>query len=385
MKKGCQFTAKKVVLSLVIAAAFVVPFATTVEACTSILYTDKDGNGYHGRTLEFSTPIPSWATYFPAGSKIVSSTPSGKDGLTFNTKYAILAMTAPLDPKAKQAGIAEGMNDHGLSISMQWFNGTSSPAVGNDNSIILASTDLGAWVLGNFKSAAEVKAAINSGSTEFWVPVASYIDPDAPMPQHFAVHDRSGNAIVIEFSNGKANVYDNPVGALTNDPPFPWHLENLNNYTFTNRDKNTGKLGKLTLNSTDGGNALTGLPSAETSPGRFVKAAFYNNYVRKAKTPDEAIITLAHIMNNFDRPIDLTVDGAGGKGDGVRGNSFSSEATVWTVLNDLTRNKFYYRGINAMNWVVIDMNQLKDVKQVKSVSWTDIQNSGADSTNLFLK
>lgn len=375
----------KSLIATLVASSYLVTASGAAQACTSLMVTDAKGNAYHGRTLEYSTPIPNSMTYFPAGTKIVSATPAGKDGLSFSTKYPILGMSAPMVPTAKQVAFAEGMNDQGLSFSMNWLNATVSPKVGNDDSKVLAANDLGAWILGNFKSVAEVKAAMTNGTTEFWVPVASYVDKNAPLPQHYAIFDKTGGALVIEFTDGKANVYDNPVHVLTNDPPFPWHLQNLNNYTFNNVDKNTGQLGKLKLNSTDGGNALTSLPSAETSPGRFVKAAFYANYVRKGKTPDEAVNLLAHIMNNFDRPIDLTVDGAGGTGDGVRGKRLSSEATIWTVMNDFSRNLFYFRSINAMNWSVVDLNKLKNVNQIKTVSAFDVDKSGADAFTLFLK
>jgi penicillin V acylase-like amidase (Ntn superfamily) len=180
------------------------------------------------------------------------------------------------------------------------------------------------------------------------------------------------------MTENKVNVYDNPVYALTNTPAFPWHLENLNNYTFTNVDQNTGQLGKLKLSTPDAGIALTGLPSTETSEGRFVKAAFYANYVRKASNPDDAITTLAHIMNNFDRPFDLTVDGAGGVGDGPRSNTTSSEVTYYTVLNDLSRNLFYIRTIDAMNWSMIDLNKLKAANKVKTSITFNVGKPGAD-------
>ena len=90
-------------------------------------------------------------------------------------------------------------------------------------------------------------------------------------------------------------------------------------------------------------------------------------------------------MNNFDRPYDLTVDGAGGMGDGPRSKKTSSEITAWTVMNDLSRNLFYVRSVNALNWSVIDINKLKDVNQVKSVSSYDIDKAGADVFSLFYK
>jgi len=107
--------------------------------------------------------------------------------------------------------------------------------------------------------------------------------------------------------------------------------------------------------------------------------------VRKAKTPDEAIITLGHIMNNFDRPYDLSIDGGGGMGDGTRGKTKTSEVTEWTVMNDLSRNLYYVRSINAMNWSVVDMNKLKDLKKIKSVSTYEVDKAGADAFTLFYK
>jgi len=356
--------------------------APAAQACTTILVTDASGRAYHGRTLEFSVLLPMDMTYFPAGTKVVSSTPSGNPGLTFDTKYPILGMSYPVLPSAKQVTFVEGINDQGVSFSANWLTGTDSPAVGQDDDRILAASDFGAWVLGNFKSVDEVKEAMGNGQPEIWVPV-SPLDPKAPLPLHYAINDKTGNSIVVEFTDGKANVYDNPVGVMTNGPFFPWHLTNLQNYTFSNVDKNTAQLGKFKFQTQDGGSALSALPSAETSQGRFVKAAFYANYVRKAKTPDEAIVTLAHLMNNFDRPYDLTVDEAGGTGDGVRSSSTSSEVTIWTTLQDLSRNLLYFRSIEAMNWAVIDMGKLKDVKQIKTVSTSDVDKAGADSFKLF--
>ena len=374
----------KFIVGVVTSASLVVASIGNAIACTSLMITDLNGNGYHGRTLEFSSVLPTSMTYFPVGTKIESFTPAGKQGKTFNTKYAILGMTAQALPTAKQVTFADGMNDRGLSMKINWLNSTTAVPVTADDSKLLSVTDFGSWTLGNFKSVAELKAGLGSKETEFWLPILKDFSPN-PWPQHYHFVDKTGDNLVVEFTNGKMNVYDNPVGVLTNGPDFPWHLQNLSNYTFTNVDKNTGQLGKLKLSTQDAGIALTALPSAQTSQGRFVKAAFYSNYVRKAKTPNDAMITLAHIMNNFDRPYDLTIDGSGGSGDGIRGKGFSSEVTIWTTMSDLNRNLYYVRSINAMNFAVVDMNKLSGIKKVKSVSTYDVDRVGADIFKLFNK
>lgn len=372
----------KRIASLIVAGSLIFSSVGQAIACTSITVTDLNGNAYHGRTLEFSFAFPTRLTYFPAGTKIESVTPSGEQGVTFSTKFAILGQSSAVVPGAKQPLIVDGSNDQGLSFSANELNGLRTPPVGKDASKVLSANDFGGWILGNFKTVAEVKAAMLSDNTEFWLPAVPALG-GALVPLHYAISDRGGNGLVIQFLDGKKNVYDNPVNVLTNAPEFPWHLTNLNNYTFNNVNKNTGQLGKLTLQTADAGIALTALPSSQTSTGRFVKAAYYANYVRKGKTPDEAINLLAHVMNNFDRPHDLTIDPPGGVGDGPRGKDFSSEVTEWTVMKDLSRNLVYIKSINAINWSVIDMNKLKNVTQVKSVSSYEVDVAGANAFNLF--
>jgi len=350
--------------------------------CTSLIISDVNGNAYHGRTLEFSFFIPVDVSYIPKGTKIESVTPVGQQGSTFNTMYSILGITFSAIPNSKQVSIVEAANDQGLSFSANQLNFSTAPPVGSDSSKILSVGDIGAWVLGNFKTVAEVKAAVLSGNTEFWLPPVPVMG-NALVPLHYAIFDKAGNGLVIQFQNNKTNVYDNPVNVLTNGPEFPWHLLNLNNYTQTNVDINTAQYGKLPVATVDSGIALSGLPSSQTSAGRFVKAAFYTNYVRKAKTPDEAIQTLSHIMNNFDRPYDLTIDPPGGMGDGPRGNASSSEVTSWTIMSDLSRNLLFFRTIDALNWTMIDMNKLAAATQIKSIPILAAKQSGAVECNQF--
>ena len=378
MKKFIQF-GTTVLASVTLTLA---PIASA-NACTALLYMDAKGNGYKARTMEYDFRPPTSLTYMPAGTKIESMTPDYKPAVSFETKYAILGMTFPAEavPRGKNLVFVDAMNDQGLSFSGNQQNNSKTPPIGNDPSKILATSDFGSWLLGNFKTVAEAKAAILA--MDFWLPVIPF-SGDVPMPLHYAIWDKAGNGIVLEFLNGKKAVYDNPVGAMTNGPEFSWHLTNLNNYTMSNVDQNVAQFGKLKAMTDDGGIALSAIPSAQTAAGRFVKAAFYVNYVRKVETPDEAVTMLAHIINNFDRPHDLTVDKGPGMGDGPRSKGTASEVTEFTVMNDLSRNLYYSRSINAINFTMVDMNKLKDVKKTKSVNTYDLGKFGADATSYFL-
>ena len=71
--------------------------------CTVFMYTDANDITYQARGHEDPALLPESVTYYPAGSIIESSTPPGKVGADFNTKYAFLAVTiAGMVPNAKQ-------------------------------------------------------------------------------------------------------------------------------------------------------------------------------------------------------------------------------------------------------------------------------------------
>lgn len=357
-------------------------------ACTVLITRDANGAVYQGRTNEYAGMQPDRLTYYPAGSKIESMKPNGQPGLTFNTKNAFLAATLyGMVPGSKQDFVHEGVNDQGMSFTVNAIMGNRSAQLDSSAQNVLAVTDMGAWALGNFQNVGQVKQALQSNQVSVWLPkIPSMANLEAPV--HFALFDKTGAGIVVEFFNGQVQVYDNPVGVMTNTPAFPWHLENLNNYAqLTNVDKNAGQFGNFKVASYDSGNALGNLPSSQTSSGRFVKAAFYSTYIEKAKTPKQAIQNLAHVMNNFDRPVNITIDlpGTGSKAEGASSLP-TSEATYFTVLNDLANNQFYIRTIYAMNFSRFDLKKLAPIKEVKVVTWDKLNaTDGGDATYLFLQ
>jgi len=358
--------------------------STGAWACTVMVITDVNGNAYSAKTMEFSYPIPLNMEYLPAGTKIRSKTPSGKVGIEFNTKYPILGLGMLTIPDANQDTMVEAINNQGLSINSNEFNDSRAPAdLGTTDRKILAATDFAMWVLGNFQSVKQVKQALLAGDVKIWLPKVPFMG-NVEMPIHFAVFDKTGAGLVIEYSKGQQNIYDNEVGVMTNIPDFSWHLQNLNNYAFLdNHDRNQGQFNHLEVSAPDSGNALVGLPTDQTSVGRFVKAAYYTHFVRKPKNPDEAIITLAHILNNFDRPYDLSIDPPGAVGDGPPMKTNSSEVTLFSWISDKARNRYYLRTIDSYNFTMIDMNSFAAETKIKKIPIAAFNNISSDSTHLL--
>lgn len=370
---------------LLTAASVTLSSVGNAVACTAMMITDKQGNAYSGKTMEYSTAQPTSMQYFPAGTQVTSLRPSGKEGLSFKTKYPVLGVAAHIMPKSKLDTMIEAANDQGLSLSSNELI-SKTPYYADPDSANLMATDLATYLLGNFKTVSEVKQALQVGDVKVWLPKVPFTN-NLEMPIHYVLFDKSGAGIVIEFTNGTQNIYDNPVGVAANAPEFPWHLKNLNNYAqLTNVDKNIGQFNKLKVMAPDSGNALSNLPSTQISAGRFIRAAFYTNYVRKANSPSEAVITLAHILNNFDRPYDLTIDvGSGFYGDGPSsGNKASSEVTLFTWMNDKVRNHYYLRTIDAMNFAKFEINKLASINKVVRVEMNQISDSQLDGTQLML-
>ncbi|MBK1643876.1 linear amide C-N hydrolase [Thiocapsa imhoffii] len=338
--------------------------------CTSLVYRDAAGRSYFGRTLELTIDLPYLITWFPKGFAM-SSQIANHPPVRITTQYGVFAVTMPARIPTQDNPIGprdlkvlEGLNDQGLTFSL-----LSYPTAAGDEvpvpseTAVLSASDLGLWALGQFRSVAEVKAAL---VTQPVMLEALAMLGGVVSPFHYLVNDASGASLVIEFHQGKMSVYDNPVRVLTNAPPFDWHLTNLDNYTYlSNVDRPTATFGDYLASQPDSGVATSGLPASNTSVGRFVRAAFYAQYTEKVETPDRAVTTLAHVMNNFDRPRGVTIDlpEAGishleVKGLDEAGDGAATEFTCWTSLSDLDRKLFFLRSYDTFNYTRFDLTAL---------------------------
>ncbi|KAA0969056.1 linear amide C-N hydrolase [Aureimonas fodinaquatilis] len=365
--------------------------------CTSLGYKDATGNTYFGRTLELTTDLPYLVAYFPAGYETVSQVPE-HPALSLKSVHAVLAITMPdrlPKPDAPLAAgdlkVLEGLNDKGLTFSLLSYPSAAGPQKTVEATrAILSASDLGNWALGQFGTVAEVKAALADQPVMLQ---ALALLGGVVSPFHYVVHDAGGAALVIEFDKGVMSVYDNPVGVMTNGPRFDWHLTNLDNYTFlTNVDRSSATFGDYKATQPDSGIATAGLPASNTSVGRFVRAVYYAQYAEKAATPDEAVCTLAHVMNNFDRPRGVTIDypEQGGGHLEVEGLSdtgsaaYATEFTCWTSLSDLARRQFYIRDYKSLNFLRIDLDSLIGQNAPAIVPLQKLSGAAQDVTEFFV-
>lgn len=334
-------------------------------ACTSLIVKDLNNNVYHGRGMEltFGEALTS-LTYYPKNHVFQHLAPDKTQGLKFTAKYSILALTTPISIFDVNDAL-EGFNDAGLAFSLNMMPADPLIDLKTDdykNSVPFAS--FGEWALANFATVDELKKGINQGVV-FWSEELAMLG-GLKSPFHFAVYDKTGGSVVIEVKNGVLVVYNNPTGVMTNGPEFPWHMENLNNYShITNIDNTVGKVGNVHLRQPDSGIATSVLPSSATSVGRFVKAFYYSAYANSVSDPDLQLAELGHVMNNFDRPKNITKD-LSGEATPTTPAKYMTEFTLWTVLTDLSRGQMHVRLYHNLNYEKFTFDQYKD--QTKMVT-----------------
>ena len=366
--------------------------------CTSLVYKDAAGNAYFGRTLELTMDLPYQMLHLPAGYTMTSEIP-GHPALQVVARYRLVAVAMPSRVPTADAPLSvadlkvlEGLNEKGLTFSLLSYPSSAGKQAAVDATrAVLSASDLGAWVLGQFATVAEAKAALGEQPVML-VPLQILGGVESPF--HYVMHDASGASAVIEFDHGTMTVYDNPVGVMTNGPRFDWHLTNLDNYTFlTNVDKSQGSFGGYVANQPDSGIATAGLPSSNTSVGRFVRAAFYAQYTEKAASPDAAVLALAHAMNNFDRPRGITIDYPEGSGGHLEvrglpqagGEPYATEYTCWTSIADLARRRFYIRDYGSLNYTRFDLDALPDDTAPLTLPFGQIAADVTDGTAQLLR
>jgi choloylglycine hydrolase len=328
------------------------------QACTGIRLIAADGSVIHARTLEFAVDLHSDVIVVPRGYQRIGTAPDDKDGLKWKAKYASVGANGLGLPI-----IVDGLNEAGLAVGLFYFPSTAGymPYTPADADKAIAPWQLGSWLLDNFASVDEVRANIGA----IVVPATVLKQWGFSPPVHAIVHDASGKSIVIEYVGGKLNVYDNPLGVLTNSPGFDWHMTNLRNYVnFSLSNVPPVQLGSVTLEPLGQGSGMLGLPGDFTPPSRFVRAVAFSQSVMQPKTGGEAVLEAFHVLNNFDIP-----KGAAREVKKDAHGNILADYTIWTSASDLKAKRFYFRTYDDSQIRMVDLTKMNlDAKDVVKIS-----------------
>ena len=300
--------------------------------CTAVTYRTKDH--YFGRNLDLEYSYHETVTVTPRNFPFRFR---GVPGL--EKHYAMIGM----------AYVAEGCplyydatNEKGLSMAGLNFPGNAEfrPAEeGKDN---VAPFEFIPWILGqcaDIPQARELLARLHLVAVPF--------NRELPLtPLHWIISDRE-ESITVEQTGAGLKVYDNPVGVLTNNPPFDYQMTNLSNYMSLTRDAPVNRFSdRLALEPYSRGMGGLGLPGDLSSASRFVKAAFTKLNSLSGSSESESISQFFHILGAVEQQRGCVCLGEG-----------MYELTIYSSCCNTDKGIYYYTTYENGQITAVDMHR----------------------------
>lgn len=235
----------------------------------------------------------------------------------------------------------DATNEYGLSIAALNFPGNAvyQPYMPTKDNV--TPFELTPWLLGQCKTVDEAKKLL--GNTNLLDQAFSEELPLTPL--HWLLSDRT-QSIVLEPTAQGLNIYDNPVRVLTNNPPFPYHLYNLQNYINLTAKTPVNRFSEeLLLEPYSRGMGAMGLPGDLSSSSRFVRAAFTLHNSQCNPDQISSITQFFHIL------------GAVAQQEGCVQINGKYEKTVYSSCCNANKGIYYYKTYTNNQITAVDMHK----------------------------
>ena len=299
--------------------------------CTAIRLKSKDT--YFGRNLDLSYSFGQEVLLTPRNHAFVFT-----DGTRQDSNYAILGIGTLVNGYPLYA---DAFNEKGLAIA-----GLNFP----DNAVFFkkvegkASVSPYEWIpylLSKYASIAEARPMLEKLNLVN-IPFSEKL-PLAPL--HWILSDKE-ESIVVESDKDGIHVYENPFDVLTNNPPFPFHRENMRRYlNLSAREEKSRFADGLSLTPFSVGFGSMFLPGDYSSPSRFVKACFLAKNV--LLTPEDEASERRRFLQILESV--SFVPGTVVNPDG------STERTLYSSCMNLDRKTYSYRSETNANTTTVFM------------------------------
>lgn len=194
--------------------------------------------------------------------------------------------------------IYDAVNESGLFMAGLNFVGNAHYLPKQAGKLNLASFELIPYVLAKckcLKEAFEIFKDINITDDSF--------DKALKYSQlHWIVGDKE-SSLVIEATKAGIQICQNPIGVLTNNPTFDFHMTNLANYMSLSPKSPVNQLcPNVDLPIYSRGMGSLSLPGDFSSVSRFVRGTFLKNHTRPESSLDSQINRFFHILNGISVP-----------------------------------------------------------------------------------
>lgn len=300
--------------------------------CTAATYKTKDF--YFGRTLDYEFSYGDEVAITPRNYPFHFVEESDR-----NTHYALIGMAYVAE---NYPLYYDAVNEKGLGMAGLNFVGNAAfwkRAEGKDN---IAQFEFIPWILGQCAAVKEARALVGKMN----LLDVSFSDSLPLSHLHWIIADRE-ECIVVEAVREGIRIYDNPVGVLTNNPPFDKQMFNLNNYMHLTAKSPVNTFAEgLDLDRYSRGMGAMGLPGDLSSQSRFVRAAFTKMNSVSGEGEAESVSQFFHILNSVDQQ-----RGCCELDDG------KYEITIYTSCCNTDRGIYYYTSYDNHQITAVDMHK----------------------------
>lgn len=230
----------------------------------------------------------------------------------------------------------EATNERGLSMAGLNFprNARYLPELPERDNV--APFEFIPWILGQCATVPEARILLEKLNLVD-IPFSQTL-PLSPL--HWIIADRE-SAIVVEPMADGIRIFDNPIGVLTNEPPFDFHMYHLANFMNLSVAPADNRFSDgFELKSYSNGMGAMGLPGDFSSASRFVRGAFV-----KLNSVGDDISQFFHILGCVSMP------------RGVVRIGDRYEITRYCCCCDTIRGIYYYTTYQNSRITGIDMHQ----------------------------
>lgn len=300
--------------------------------CTAATYKTKDF--YFGRTLDYEFSYGDEVTITPRNYPFHFIEKGSIDAHFAIIGMAYVTENYPL--------YYDAINEKGLGMAGLNFVGNAfyrEKEEGKDN---IAQFEFIPWILSQCATVKEARSLvekINLLNTPF--------SDKLPLAQlHWIISDKE-ESITVESVKEGVKIYENPVGVLTNNPPFDMQMFALNNYMCLSTKSPENKFAPgLHLEAYSRGMGAIGLPGDLSSQSRFIRVAFTKMNSVSGDGELESVSQFFHILNSVDQQ-----RGCCELEDG------KYEITIYTSCCNADKGIYYYTCYDNHQITAVDMRK----------------------------
>lgn len=274
--------------------------------CTVISFNNY--NHYFGRNLDLEKRYDEKITITPRNYIL-----KYKSGEIERKHFALIGTATVLN---NYPLYYDATNEHGLSMAGLNFVGNAYlNNASQKGKINLAPYELIPYILGKCKNVTEsIDLLKNIALTDI------RFEDDLPNSElHWIISDKN-QSITFEYMIEGVKIYNNPMGVLTNNPPFEFHMMNINNYMqISSAEPQNNFSDALIFNIYSRGMGGIGLPGDNSSISRFIRCTFNKLNSVVCNSNLEALTQFFHILSSVEQ-----IEGSVKLGDKYERTQYSS-------------------------------------------------------------